>query len=216
MSGADDAHRGTAPTTLFVVADRALVAARLETVLRKIASARVLIVSARELPALAAEPGPAIIILATATSSIARTLAMLRSSGRTLPIIVLTSTPHEAWTARARRHGVRAVLRSDATAEELSAAIAAAQVGLLVLHPDAVAAAMRTSGAAVGPMTLTPREHEVLEMMAEGMSNRAIAQRLKISRHTVKFHVVSVLAKLDARSRTEAVTAGVRQGLISL
>jgi NarL family two-component system response regulator YdfI len=64
--------------------------------------------------------------------------------------------------------------------------------------------------------TVTPRELEILEMMAEGMSNLTIAARLKISRHTVKFHVASVLTKLGARSRTEAVTAGVRQGLIVL
>jgi DNA-binding NarL/FixJ family response regulator len=124
--------------------------------------------------------------------------------------------PHEAWTARARRDGVRAVLRLDATAEELTAAIAATRAGLLALHPDAVGAAAPTAATAVAPMALTPREHDVLEMMAEGMSNRAIALRLKISRHTVKFHVASVLTKLGARSRTEAVTAGVRQGLISL
>jgi len=55
-----------------------------------------------------------------------------------------------------------------------------------------------------------------LEMMAEGMSNRAIARHLKISSHTVKFHVASVLGKLGARTRTEAVTAGIRHGLISL
>jgi DNA-binding NarL/FixJ family response regulator len=207
---------GAERTTIFVVADQPLVAARLETALREIVSARVVIVTVRELTSLAAEPGPAIVILAMAAPSLARTLAMLRGTGRTLPAIVLTSTPHEAWTARARRDGVRAVLRPDATAEELTAAIAATRAGLLALHPDAVGAAAPTSAAAVAPMTLTPREHDVLEMMAEGMSNRAIALRLKISRHTVKFHVASVLTKLGARSRTEAVTAGVRQGLIAL
>jgi DNA-binding NarL/FixJ family response regulator len=216
VSAGDDARGGAQRTTIFVVADQALVAARLETVVREIASARVVIVTARELTSLAAEPGPAIVILAMAAPSIARTLAMLRGIGRTLPTIVLTSMPHEAWTARARRDGVRAVLRLDATAEELTAAIAATRAGLLALHPDAVGAAAPTAATAVAPMALTPREHDVLEMMAEGMSNRAIALRLKISRHTVKFHVASVLTKLGARSRTEAVTAGVRQGLISL
>jgi DNA-binding NarL/FixJ family response regulator len=53
-------------------------------------------------------------------------------------------------------------------------------------------------------------------MLAEGTSNRAIASRLKISRYTVKFHVASILAKLGAGSRTEAVTLGVRRGLIAL
>ena len=215
MSAGDDARRGPERTTIVVVADQALVAARVETMLREIASARVVIATARELTALAEEPGSAIVILAMAAPSIARTLAMLRGTGRTVPMIVLTSAPHEAWTARARRDGVRAVLRPDATAEELRAAIAATRAGLLALHPDAVGA-VSAPATAVAPMALTPREHDVLEMMAEGMSNRAIALRLKISRHTVKFHVASVLAKLGARSRTEAVTAGVRQGLISL
>ncbi len=203
---------------IIVVADDALVAARLEALLREVASARVVIAATRQLPTLAAESAPGIVILAMSAQATARALATLRSAGRALPAIVITSAPHAAWTARARRDGVRAVLRHDATAEELAAAIAATRAGLLALHPDAVdgapaAAATPAAGAAAA---LTPREHDVLEMMAEGMSNRAIAVRLKISRHTAKFHVASVLTKLGARSRTEAVTAGVRQGLISL
>jgi len=63
---------------------------------------------------------------------------------------------------------------------------------------------------------LTPRELEILEMLAEGISNRTIAARLGISSQTVKFHVASIRAKLGAASRTEAVTFGVRQGLIAL
>jgi DNA-binding NarL/FixJ family response regulator len=65
-------------------------------------------------------------------------------------------------------------------------------------------------------VVLTPRELEILEMIAEGMSNRTIAAHLGISDYTVKFHVASILAKLGAASRTEAVTLGVRHGLISL
>jgi DNA-binding CsgD family transcriptional regulator len=63
---------------------------------------------------------------------------------------------------------------------------------------------------------LTPREIEVLGMLAEGLGNKTIARRLGISEHTVKFHVGSILAKLDASSRTEAVTLGARRGLIML
>ena len=63
---------------------------------------------------------------------------------------------------------------------------------------------------------LTPREIEVLGMLAEGLGNKEIAWRLQISEHTVKFHVASILSKLDASSRTEAVTVGFRQGLIML
>jgi len=63
---------------------------------------------------------------------------------------------------------------------------------------------------------LTAREHQVLQLLAEGLSNKAIAQRLQISEHTAKFHVAAILAKLEAHSRTEAVIKAVRQGLIIL
>jgi DNA-binding NarL/FixJ family response regulator len=63
---------------------------------------------------------------------------------------------------------------------------------------------------------LTPREREVLELLAHGLSNRQIADALAISEHTAKFHVASVSAKLGASSRTEAVRLGVRRGLIAL
>jgi NarL family two-component system response regulator YdfI len=145
-----------------------------------------------------------------------RLLEALRGVRRPPAVIVLTSTPRAAWTARARRSGVRAILGADPTAEELSAAIAAAKAGLFVLHPQAVGAAAAPAPAGGAPTTLTAREIEILEMMAEGMSNHAIGVRLKISRNTVKFHVASILAKLAARSRTEAVTVAMRQGLISL
>ena len=63
---------------------------------------------------------------------------------------------------------------------------------------------------------LTPRELEVLDVLAQGLSNRAIAARLQISEHTVKFHISSIFAKLGAENRTDAVRLGVRRGLITL
>ena len=63
---------------------------------------------------------------------------------------------------------------------------------------------------------LTPRELEVLDLVAEGLSNKAIAARLDISEHTVKFHVSSLFGKLGAGNRTDAVRRGVRLGLITL
>ena len=63
---------------------------------------------------------------------------------------------------------------------------------------------------------LTARELEVLQVLAQGLSNRAIAARLEISEHTVKFHVASIFAKLGAENRTDAVLRGVRSGLITL
>jgi NarL family two-component system response regulator YdfI len=63
---------------------------------------------------------------------------------------------------------------------------------------------------------LTPREAEILNMMAEGLGNKQIAWRLSISEHTVKFHISSIFTKLQVSSRTEAVTSGIRQGLIMI
>jgi ATP/maltotriose-dependent transcriptional regulator MalT len=63
---------------------------------------------------------------------------------------------------------------------------------------------------------LTPRELEVLEVLAQGLSNRAIASRLVISEHTVKFHVSAIFGKLGAENRTDAVRRGVRLGLVAL
>jgi len=63
---------------------------------------------------------------------------------------------------------------------------------------------------------LTPRELDVLDVLSQGLSNRAIAARLQISEHTVKFHISSIFAKLGAENRTDAVRLGVRAGLIAL
>lgn len=207
---------GERRTRLLVVADGTL-AARVEAVLRREPGLDVVV---REPGALATperEGEAAIVILALPPPATRRALDALGRRARPPAVILLTPTPREAWTARARRSGVRAVLGRDVGADELTAAIAATKAGLLALHPDAVGG--RRAAAALAPETLAPltaRELEILEMMAEGMSNRAIAGRLKISRHTVKFHVASILTKLAAHSRTEAVTLGVRQGLISL
>ncbi|MGH9841805.1 MAG: response regulator transcription factor, partial [Blastocatellia bacterium] len=111
------------------------------------------------------------------------------------------------------------------------AALAAAVAGLVVIHPDVLAtpeaarvlletedAAERSAGAPEAVMIepLTPREREILNLLAEGLGNKEIAGRLHISEHTVKFHVSSVFAKLGVASRTEAVTEGLRRGLILL
>jgi DNA-binding NarL/FixJ family response regulator len=202
---------------VFVLADSSVGAARVEMLLRADPAVRVQVLEAGALGTLEAERNTAIVILAMSTDAGTRILERLRGLRRPPAVIVLASSPHEAWTARARRSGVRAVLGRDATAEELAAAVAATKAGLLVLHPDAVSSAAPAAVLAPGEHSaLTAREVEILEMMAEGMSNRAIAARLKISRNTVKFHVASVLTKLAARSRTEAVTVGVRRGLIAL
>ncbi|NEU74900.1 response regulator transcription factor [Hassallia byssoidea VB512170] len=121
----------------------------------------------------------------------------------------------------ALRSGVRGILPDTSTESEIIAAVEAIAFGLIVLHPDAVELlplkeSMREKVTLTPMQTLTPREIEVLEMLGSGLGNKAIAKRLHISDHTVKFHVSSIFGKLGVSSRTEAVTVGVRLGLIML
>jgi two-component system, NarL family, response regulator YdfI len=138
------------------------------------------------------------------------------------PVVLLVSNPPGPWTVEALRSGVRAVLPRDVSASEMIAAIEAAAAGLTVFHssdlhallpapPRAERATSLGSGEA-----LTPRELEVFAMLSEGAGNKTIAWKLGISEHTVKFHVASIMSKLNATSRTEAVAIGIRKGLIML
>ena len=138
-------------------------------------------------------------------------------------LIVMTDSPRRVRTDLAIGGLVRAVLPRDATSSEILVAIDAVVAGLVVLHPDALAPAsgsrarreMMPAPVAADPaQPLTAREIEVLGMLAEGLGNKTIAARLGISTHTAKFHVASILAKLGAGSRTEAVTMGMRRGLV--
>jgi DNA-binding NarL/FixJ family response regulator len=116
--------------------------------------------------------------------------------------------------------GARRTSSQDVTADQIAAAVHAAAAGLQVMPvEDGVAFLPRSKGhepdeEIVEP--LTAREMDVLEMLAEGLSNKMIAHRLSISDHTAKFHVNSILAKLNAGTRTEAVTRGIRLGLIKI
>ncbi len=132
------------------------------------------------------------------------------------PLIVLATDSQPAWLNEALRAGVRGVLPRDASIAEIAAAIEAVATGLVVLHPEAMdAAPVRAATVAQGE-ALSPREIEVLRLVADGLSNKVIAWKLNISEHTVKFHLNSILSKMHAGSRTEAVMLGLRRGLIPL
>ena len=133
-------------------------------------------------------------------------------------LIVLAEEPRRVVADEQLGRGpVRAVLPRDATAGELLAAVDAVAAGLVAFHPDALRRAPRPVRAELDPaQPLTGREVEVLGMLAEGLGNKAIASRLGISTHTAKFHVASILSKLGAGSRTEAVTIGMRRGLVAI
>lgn len=114
--------------------------------------------------------------------------------------------------------GVRAILPRDASSEKILAAVQAAATGLVALHPDAfdylLSRIRSVSELAFSDPILSPREIEILRMIAEGLGNKEIASKLSISDHTVKFHISSIFAKLGAANRAEAVSLGIRQGLI--
>jgi DNA-binding NarL/FixJ family response regulator len=136
-------------------------------------------------------------------------------------IVVLTDHREPKLLAEALRAGVRAVLPSDIAGEQLVTALEAAAAGLIVVHPAEVDLMFPVAESAPRQLAelaeqLTPRESEVLQMLASGFANKTIATRLKISEHTVKFHVASILGKLGAASRTEAVSLGIRRGLVLL
>lgn len=141
------------------------------------------------------------------------------------PSVALVDDPAAAWASEREAHGERgahALLTRDASPDEIVAAIVAVAAGLIAMQPRALAT---ESGGSRGAETfapreererLTPREIDVLGELARGVPNKIIAARLRISEHTVKFHVASIFAKLAVASRTEAVTQGVRLGLIML
>ena len=138
------------------------------------------------------------------------------------PIILLLGDASPAEVARALQGSVRGVLSEDATADEIVAAIGAVSQGMMVMEPRfgrLIASTVPSAESLADSATeeqLTEREREVLQLVALGLPNKTIATRLKISEHTVKFHVGSILAKLDAGSRTEAVTRAARRGLLTL
>lgn len=132
-----------------------------------------------------------------------------------LPVLALL--PEDLDPSYIRAAGLAGLLRRDLDAARLAAALAAVAEGLAVFEPDFAAALLPQADDLPRPLDdLTPREDEVLQLLAEGLSNRAIAQALDISEHTVKFHVNAILGKLDAQSRTEAVVQAMRMGLIVL
>jgi len=137
-----------------------------------------------------------------------------------LPTVVLADSPLAESSTVLLRSGVRAVLPRNVASDQLLSVLEAVVSGLVVLVPDQVEKVMAATGTAnqtdeqLEP--LTSRERDVLEMLVAGLANKEIALRLAISEHTVKFHVASILGKLGAESRTEAVSLAIRRGLVLL
>jgi DNA-binding NarL/FixJ family response regulator len=138
-----------------------------------------------------------------------------------IAVILLVDHLESAWTVRMLHSGASSILQRDASLEQVAAAIRGSAEELIVLTTEIMDEVLARSGvnaADLEPLLeeLTPRELEVLRMVASGLANREIAARLGVSEHTIKFHISSILGKLGAASRTEAVAHGIKRGLVLL
>ena len=138
-------------------------------------------------------------------------------------MVVLSGTPAVAVDIARRTDQAWGLVPPDVGPDELTAVVRAVAAGFTVLPAgaDDLGAggqrhALSRTRPAVGRESLTPREREVLQRLADGLPNRAIAEALGISDHTVKFHLASIFGKLGAGTRTEAVRLGLRQGLVTI
>jgi NarL family two-component system response regulator LiaR len=138
----------------------------------------------------------------------------IRRQSPQVQLIALTSVHDELWVQRALGAGAIAYLLKSATADELVAAIRRAHEGHATLGSEAAEALIHATLHEPPFEALTSREREVLALMVKGLSNPAIARRLVVSRSTVKFHVSSILAKLGAGGRTEAVALALERHLV--
>jgi DNA-binding NarL/FixJ family response regulator len=213
----------------YVIAATPMLQAGLRTMLT---TADIQVVGASSIPDAFNADLPGIDVIVVADTSLLEKVGRALAQDRTLALVVLAHNLAESPVLRPDQ-GPLQLLRSlelrgwgivpiDAPAEQLQAAIQAAAQGLIVLpgfHPSWLYE--RTPVVATGtlPVTdeaLTGREREVLELVSQGLSNKLIARKLQISEHTVKFHISSISTKLGAASRTDAVSRGLRRGLITL
>jgi DNA-binding NarL/FixJ family response regulator len=135
-----------------------------------------------------------------------------------IPVLLLLDSANPALVSIALRSGIRGVIAWDATPQEIEGAVHAVNAGLVVTTiasiEELLPAAQPFAEDFAEP--LSHRELEVLDLLAEGLSNKLIAHALNISEHTVKTHVASIFAKLGASSRTEAASQAIRRGLVML
>jgi DNA-binding NarL/FixJ family response regulator len=114
------------------------------------------------------------------------------------------------------RAAVAGIVSIDIQSHQFQAALGAIKSGLQVVDPKLLHEEAVEENVSYGAEELTEREQEVLAMMGEGLSNKEISSRMAISTHTVKFHISSILGKLGAASRTEAVSIGVKSGRLTI
>ena len=140
----------------------------------------------------------------------------IKESCPRVQVIALTSYREDDLVQGALRAGALSYLLKNVSADELADAIRAAFAGRPTLAPEAAEVLIKATTTAAGPKQegLTSRELEILQMMVSGESNPEIAERLVVSRSTIKFHVSNILMKLGATTRTEAVAIALQKGLV--
>jgi NarL family two-component system response regulator YdfI len=178
-----------------------------------------------ELTSLVDETRPEVVLLdlTTGDDEALERLERLLAARPGLAALVLGAEHTEEALLDALGAGAHGYLPRESGGEELAAAVHAVAQGLIVLGTTPASALLArlldrprlAPGAGPGE-ALTPRELEVLQALAGGLTNRAIARKLSVSENTVKFHVSSILTKLDAASRAEAVALAARRGLLLL
>ena len=169
------------------------------------------------------DSAPDVVLIDSSGEPLETVMGSILSSGLAsdVAVAILADSMTPAESAEALRAGIRGALPGDISPEQLIAGLQAVASGLLVLHPSHAEEGLAAGAAPARALeelaeSLTSRELEVLQMLAAGLSNKEIAARLNISEHTVKFHVASILGKLGAASRTEAVSLAIRRGLVLL
>jgi NarL family two-component system response regulator LiaR len=140
--------------------------------------------------------------------------AIIRQECPEVEVIALTSVLEDASVYGAIRAGAIGYLLKDTKADELCTAIKAAAAGQVQLSPQAAARLMREVHVPESPETLTQREMEVLQLLAQGLANKEIARELGIGEKTVKTHVSNILSKLGVLSRTQAALHAIQIGMV--
>lgn len=217
---------------VLVAASSAVVRAGLEAILSREASIAVVGGSGtlESLADDAAEHEPDVVLVELTGEQpreLSSTLSLLSvdadDGARAAPrVVLLIDEPTATKVGELLHSGVRAFVSRAAAPNEILAAVQAAAAGLVSLAPEWLDRVVPrrlplARGVSDGPTREAPlsaREIEVLRMIADGLANKQIAARLEISEHTVKFHVASILAKLHASTRAEAVRNGARSGMI--
>jgi DNA-binding NarL/FixJ family response regulator len=143
-------------------------------------------------------------------------LSLLTPAAASVCIIWCGGALNRNAIAQFLRAGASGIVSIDIQSHQFQAALGAIKSGLQVVDPKLLHEEVPAESVNSGAEELTEREQEVLTMMGEGLSNKEISSRMAISTHTVKFHISSILGKLGAASRTEAVSIGVKSGRLTI